>query len=294
MTNSISKQSKARWGYYGAETNHIRLISRSDNSFCQVHFPGFFLFISNSSWQIQQTEEAPTNPYHIPELQNHDPPIELEHPEPPVNEDEDDGYASSVNPTETTSLASSSICAIYPLPSRTDLRYYSRSTGDTLAPEAMLAANMRSALKPGGWIELPEFRWIYGCDDGALRPDFTPPQMVAKIKAGLAKFDIEMHAAEKSPDRLRDVGFVNIGHEIKKVPVRPWSKDPNLKMIRLYNRSVVYDGLQVITIGPFTRELGWTADEVEVFLVQVRKDLMDPSVHPYVHFHSLCAQKPIS
>lgn len=151
---------------------------------------------------------------------------------------------------------------------------------------------MPSALKPGGWIELPEFRWVYGCDDGTLRPDFTPPQMAANIRAALAKSGIEMHAAEKNPDRLHDAGFVNIRHEIKKVPVGPWPKDSNLKMIGLYNRSVIYDGLYAITIGPFTRALGWTPEEVEVFLVKVRKDLKDPSVHSYVHFHSLCAQKP--
>src|SRR6478735_10685126 len=111
---------------------------------------------------------------------------------------------------------------------------------------------MHSALKPGGWIELPEFRWVYGCDDGTLRPDFTPPQMVANIRAALAKSGIEMHAAEKNPDRLHDAGFVNIRHEINKVPVGPWPKDSNLKMIGLYNRSVIYDGLYAITIGPFT------------------------------------------
>lgn len=116
--------------------------------------------------------------------------------------------------------------------------------------------------------------------------------MVANIRDGLATFGIEMHAAEKNADRLREAGFVNIRHEIKKVPVGTWPKDPSLKMIGLYNRSVIYDGLQAITMGPFTRGLGWKPEEVEVFLVKVRKDLMDTSVHSYVHFHSLCAQKP--
>lgn len=118
--------------------------------------------------------------------------------------------------------------------------------------------------------------------------------MVANIRDGLAKFDIDMHASEKNEDRLREAGFVHIQHEVKKVPVGPWPKDPNLKMIGLYNRSVIYDGLQAITIGPYTRGLGWQPEEVEVFLVKVRKDLMDASVHSYVHFHSLYAQKPES
>ncbi|KAH8684951.1 S-adenosyl-L-methionine-dependent methyltransferase [Ilyonectria robusta] len=155
-----------------------------------------------------------------------------------------------------------------------------------------LFAQAYRTLKPGGWIELPEFRWVYGCDDGTMHPDYTPPQMVANIRDGLATFGIDMHASEKNEDRLRDAGFVNVRHEIKKVPVGPWPKDSNLKKIGLYNRSVIYDGLQAITMGPFTRGLGWKPEEVEVFLVKVRKDLMDTSVHSYVHFHSLCAQKP--
>ncbi|WAO95543.1 Hypothetical protein NCS54_01317200 [Fusarium falciforme] len=149
-----------------------------------------------------------------------------------------------------------------------------------------------SNLKPGGWIELPEFRWVYGCDDGTMHPDYTPPKMVANIKEGLAKFGVDMHASEKNEERIRKAGFVNVRHQIKKVPVGPWPKDRSLKTIGLYNRSIIYDGLQAITMGPFTRGLGWTPEEVEVFLVKVRKDLMDSSVHSYVHFHSLCAQKP--
>ncbi|EFX05306.1 methyltransferase type 12 [Grosmannia clavigera kw1407] len=150
------------------------------------------------------------------------------------------------------------------------------------------------ALKPGAWIELPEFRWEYGCDDGTMPSDFTPPQMVANIRDGLAKFGVDMHATRTNPDRLRAAGFVNVSHDVKKVPVGPWAKDPNLKTIGLYNRSVIYDGLQAITVGPFTRGLGWKPEEVEVFLIQVRRDLKNPSVHSYVYFHSLRAQKPVS
>ncbi|KAF5559592.1 TAM domain-containing protein [Fusarium phyllophilum] len=342
--------------------------------------------------------DPPTNPsYRVPELQQHDPPIEPDHPPPPTNDDvaTDDGYASSEHSSQSSSLASSVRDyqfensrryhkfkqGLYQFPNdlpeqeREDMKHtvavhllggklhnapldhpqkildigtgtgswaidmgdeypsaevigidlspiqppwvppnvrflvddaeapwlYSENSIDLVHLRNMstaikdwpaLLGQIYRALKPGGWIELPEFRWVYGCDDGTLRPDFTPPQMVANIRAALAKSGIEMHAAEKNPDRLHDAGFVNIRHEIKKVPVGPWAKDPSLKMIGLYNRSVIYDGLYAITIGPFTRALGWTPEEVEVFLVKVRKDLKDPSVHSYVHFHSLCAQKP--
>ncbi|KAF9878194.1 methyltransferase domain-containing protein [Colletotrichum karsti] len=149
-----------------------------------------------------------------------------------------------------------------------------------------------ATLKPGGWIELQEMRWVYGCDDGTMPPDFMPVKMVKNISEGLAKFGVDMHAAERNPGRLEAAGFVNLVHQVKKVPVGGWPRNKFLRTIGLYNLSVIYDGLHAVTIGPCTRGLGWTADEVERFLVQVRKDLMDSSVHSYVYFHTLAGQTP--
>ena len=42
-------------------------------------------------------------------------------------------------------------------------------------------------------------------------------------------------------------------------------------------------GLQGIAMGLFTRILGWTAAEVEVFLVGLRKELKDKSIHILDH-----------
>jgi hypothetical protein len=40
-------------------------------------------------------------------------------------------------------------------------------------------------------------------------------------------------------------------------------------------------GLEGLSLGFFTRGLGWTKEEVEVFLVDVRKDMGDTKVHAY-------------
>ncbi|KAK1470855.1 TAM domain methyltransferase [Colletotrichum cuscutae] len=156
-----------------------------------------------------------------------------------------------------------------------------------------LFAEAYRVTKPGGWIELQEMRWVYGCDDKTMPPTFAPVKMVANIKEALAKLDVEMNAAELYPAHVAAAGFVNLAHEVKKVPVGPWAKDDDLKKIGEYCRAAIYDGLHAITIGPFTRGLGWTPEEVEVFLIEVRRDLLDRSVHSYVHFHTLAAQKPL-
>ncbi|KAL0934583.1 methyltransferase domain-containing protein [Colletotrichum truncatum] len=180
--------------------------------------------------------------------------------------------------------------------------YYERDSYDlirlgNMAPSIhdwpKLLESAYKTLKPGGWIELQEMRWVYGCDDGTIPNDYAPVTMVENIKEGLARFGIDMNAAEQNPGRVEAAGFVNVLHQVKKVPVGRWPRNKFLRTIGLYTLSVIYDGLHAITIGPFTRGLGWTADQVERFLVQVRKDLMDPSVHSYVYFHALSGQKPL-
>ncbi|KAF4427576.1 Secondary metabolism regulator LAE1 [Colletotrichum fructicola] len=149
-------------------------------------------------------------------------------------------------------------------------------------------------LKPGGWIELQEMRWVYGCDDGTMPDDFAPMKMVDLISQGLARFGVDMHAAERNPARLAAAGFTNIRHQMRKVPVGGWMRSKSLRTVGLYNLSVIYDGLHAVTIGPLTRGLGWTADEVEKLLGRVRTELVDPGVHSYVYFHALSGQKPLS
>jgi hypothetical protein len=51
------------------------------------------------------------------------------------------------------------------------------------------------------------------------------------------------------------------------------------KTIGAYNVTVLLEGLQGITLRPFTRILGWQPEEVELFLVDVRKDLQNRKLH---------------
>lgn len=39
------------------------------------------------------------------------------------------------------------------------------------------------------------------------------------------------------------------------------------------------EGMEAFTIGLFTRTLGWTADEVRVFLEEVKKDALKKDRH---------------
>ncbi|KAK2001717.1 methyltransferase domain-containing protein [Colletotrichum falcatum] len=149
-----------------------------------------------------------------------------------------------------------------------------------------------TSLRPGGWIELHEFRWAYGCDDGTMPADYAPAHMVELLAGALRHAGLDMHAAERNPERLRDAGFVDIRHAVNKVPVGPWPGDDTEKLIGMLAHDVIHEGLEAITLRPFVDVLKWSRGEVASFLDEVRRDLGNPLVHSYVYFHVLFGQKP--
>ena len=57
------------------------------------------------------------------------------------------------------------------------------------------------------------------------------------------------------------------------------SADMAEKKIGAYNLTQLYEGLQGFTLRPFIKILGWTSEEVEALLVDVRKDLLNSNIH---------------
>lgn len=52
-------------------------------------------------------------------------------------------------------------------------------------------------------------------------------------------------------------------------------------IVGVWNRENLLSGLDGFTMATFTRVLGWTPAEVEVFVVDVRKEMKDTSIHAY-------------
>jgi hypothetical protein len=61
----------------------------------------------------------------------------------------------------------------------------------------------------------------------------------------------------------------------------PWAKNKKLKEQGRFNQMAMLDSLQAYTLHLFTKVLGYSASEAEVYLVDVRKELMDPRIHMY-------------
>jgi hypothetical protein len=107
------------------------------------------------------------------------------------------------------------------------------------------------------------------------------------IHEGLAALGVNFSATLLLPDMMRDAGFVNVETRVFHIPIGTWASNTVLKNVGLYWRTILIEGLQPIALGPLTRGLGWSREQVEVFLIEVRKAYMDGWVHSHMPLRKL-------
>jgi hypothetical protein len=149
-------------------------------------------------------------------------------------------------------------------------------------------------IKPGGWIEFQEIHYYPHCDDETMTPSYPFLKYYDPVLEGLTALGINIHAAREDAANLQNYGFTNVRHEVMKIPLGTWPKNKTLKTVGLYMRTSALMGLDAISFGPLCRGLGWSKQEVDVYLVDVRKSIKDPSVHVYFPFHVTYGQKPLA
>ncbi|KAF5027262.1 hypothetical protein F66182_635 [Fusarium sp. NRRL 66182] len=175
---------------------------------------------------------------------------------------------------------------------------HSRHTVQAIKDWPGLFQNAFQHLKPGGWMELQE---IYHCPHNARAGNPVPPgehpvaQYWSNITEGLAALGVDFAAAAggKLAAKMQAAGFINVTERVFHVPLGTWPKNKVLKTVGLYWRTILIDGLQAIALGPMTRGLGWDREEVEIFLINVRRAYSDNTALLYMPMHIVYGQKPL-
>ncbi len=83
---------------------------------------------------------------------------------------------------------------------------------------------------------------------------------------------------------IEAAGFVDVHERLYKVPMGPWAKDKLLKEVGVLNLQHWKSGLEGYAMWLLTKfgaPSPWTKAEVDVYLVNVRKELMDSRIHAY-------------
>lgn len=155
-------------------------------------------------------------------------------------------------------------------------RYMAGSISDFPAMFAKCFEN----LNPGGWIEFQDYYVKLQCVDDSL-VGTALERWNDYIIEGVKRMGKNALACAKYKTQMVDAGFVDVAEKKVALPGNQWAKGEDQKMLGAMQLENIMDGLHGFSIGLFTKMLGMAAEEVELLLVDVRKDLRNTKIHFY-------------
>lgn len=163
-------------------------------------------------------------------------------------------------------------------------------------------------LRPGGYLEMQGVYPEFVSDDDTAKGADNAHKWMRLMCEGSNSFGKSLEAAGSWKEKMIAAGFTDVQQELLKaskpryhadmhpltpqqLPIGGWPKDPKLKEI---GKCQVYQELQVLdayTPGLFSRVLGWSKTEIEVFLAKVRTDIKNPAIHIYLPVYFVWGRK---
>lgn len=150
---------------------------------------------------------------------------------------------------------------------------------DRMKHEADLARH----LKPGyGWIEQIEIDLQPRCDDGTLPQENVISQWYNYLAEATRRVARPIEYQHNTRQMLQAAGFIDIQEMIIRAPYNSWPADPHQKEIgRWYNLGIT-EGLEALSLAPFTRVNHWdAAQHVKPLLDAVKRRICQRKVHAY-------------
>ncbi|EFX02704.1 tam domain protein [Grosmannia clavigera kw1407] len=147
-------------------------------------------------------------------------------------------------------------------------------------------------LEPGGWLEMQEVDGTVYCDDGTMAEN-SPISVWSK-----ELYEASLHAnrplavVKKLKGWLEDAGFVDVQEKAYKLPTSGWPRNRRLKEIGELWQANLQMGLAAISYALMHRVMGRTKEQIEVSLVNVRKEVANQRSHTYHCFHVVWGRKP--
>lgn len=129
-------------------------------------------------------------------------------------------------------------------------------------------------LKPGGYLECQEMSFpIRSMDPGVHAGNSAVIRWAELFMEAARKIGLDAQSTRNFTPRLRNAGFVDINVKMHKWPIGKWARGEKMKLLGRYVLEDVMDFLPSGALSLFTRVLGWTREEVELFLVDCRAEL---------------------
>ncbi|KAI1042213.1 hypothetical protein LB505_002957 [Fusarium chuoi] len=149
-------------------------------------------------------------------------------------------------------------------------------------------------LKPGGYIESYEPSSRVESDDGTVQPGSALSQWEKFFVEGGRKIGRPFTIFEQSIQReaMREAGLCDIEERDFKNPVGGWPKDPKYRSVGQFMQAAFEQDAQG-TVLHMATALGWTEEDVTVFISHFRREIRSPKIHSYFRQKVVWGRKPL-
>ncbi|KAK4171669.1 Phosphomethylethanolamine N-methyltransferase [Triangularia setosa] len=148
--------------------------------------------------------------------------------------------------------------------------------------------------KPGGWVESYEASCVFRSDDGTLL-EGSPMDQWGKVFVEAGKkfgrpFDVVGEGLVQAA--FREAEFEEVTEWEFKCPIGGWAKDPKLKEIGEFALAGILQDIEGWILFVWSQVMGWSKEEVGVYVAHLRRQLRDPNVHAYCLMRCVYGRKP--
>ena len=149
----------------------------------------------------------------------------------------------------------------------------------TFKSPAKVIQNAYDALAPGGYLEMQEvFFKLHSVDESIKGTAFK--RWNEMLVAGAEVLGRDWHCTPKYKQCFIDAGFEDVV-EIRFPGQSVRGRDKDDKLTGLYWTANMLDGINGMSNIALRRGLGMSAEDMELLLVDVRRDLKDGKIHSY-------------
>ncbi|KFY46806.1 hypothetical protein V495_02247 [Pseudogymnoascus sp. VKM F-4514 (FW-929)] len=169
-----------------------------------------------------------------------------------------------------------------------------RMLAGSISSHRELYANIIRHLKPEiGYIEHVEIDFAPKCANGSLPDDAALLVWAENLMSATEQAYKPMAYNHNTRALLHNAGFIEIKEQVITIPFNPWPKDDaHARDVGRWFNLGLCQGLQALTLGPFTRILGWDRDRVDALVAEVKREICTKKHEVYCEMHIWTARRP--
>ncbi|KAK3367711.1 S-adenosyl-L-methionine-dependent methyltransferase [Podospora didyma] len=147
-------------------------------------------------------------------------------------------------------------------------------------------------MAPGGVIEFQEYSARLQAVDDTLKG--TAIELWSnRVLEAVSRAGKDGLCCHKFKQQMLDVGFVDVVEKRFALPGNAWARGAEEKMLGTMQLENMMEGIQGMSMNLFNKVLGMSREEVELFLMDVRKDMRNRHIHFYYVLYSVYGRKPL-